>query len=213
MPSSYDPMNDPENEGSPAYKAAESESLKNVARVKTIAKAFVFKGVPEQFVEYCPPAAGFCFSYPPSWGKPTWGIVRECIGRDDLIGFAGSIGTGGDDDHYFGATAYSYAKPKECQDAGRGGSVLDWMPNAQNAAKADTTITTANKEKLALWYGYEVGWLTHKYEMAFAAPTQHPLVTRIAFIGPQSSSPDLTKEEIEEFLNVAYSYRSVLVGE
>lgn len=215
MSSAYNPMTDPEHEGSPAYEAAERESLKNVDRATAIAKAFVFKGVPANYVEYCPPKGGFCFSYPPSWGTPSWNSEDECSNRDDLIGFSGFFMKPGTQEPYpfFGASVFTYASFEECVPQGRGGSVLDWMPKAETASEADATIVTKNGVRLPLWYGYEVGWLTHRYEMGFAAPTSHNLVKRIAFVGVKTSDPETTKEDIEEFLTVAHSYRVVPVSD
>ncbi len=202
----YDPMKDPENEESPFYQAAEKESKLNVLKAKAIAEAFTFNGVPKEYEEFCPINGGFCFSYPPSWGKPSWSLYKECIGRDDLIGFTGKFATK-EDNYFFGASAFTYAN-QECQTNGRGIGQLDGLPQ-MSPETADALIKTNFGESVALWYGDEVGWQTHDYDMIFAAPTSHPLVKRIAFIGPESSSPTLTKEEIEEFLNVIYSYKTM----
>lgn len=201
----YDPLKDPDNEESPLYKSAEEESRHNVEKAKAIAEAFVFKGVPNDYVDYCSKDAGFCFSYPPSWGKLTGGFYNECTGRNDLIGFEGKFYSK-DDNYFFGATAYTYAA-QECKTDGRGFGPLDNLPQ-MSLEKADALIQTKDGVDVALWYGSEVGWLTHEYDMVFTAPTSHPLLKRIAFIGPLSSSPDLSAKEIEEFLIVAHSYRT-----
>lgn len=205
----YDPNNDPTIEGTPAYEAAEQKSKENVARAKALAETFVFRSIPDNFVEYCPPHAGFCFSHPASWGTPTWNIVTECINRDDLIGFAGSFKNQKNTDlnYFFGATALSYAARGECEMSGRGGSILDGV----SYEGADTTVVSESGEEIALWYGNPVGWLTHDFKMVFAAPTGHSLVKHINFVGPRSSSPDLTEEEIHDFLTVAHSYKAVPV--
>lgn len=208
---SGDEWGDPEREGTPAYKAAERESLENVQRVKTIAEGFVYKRIPVDYEEFCPPDAGFCFSYPRSWGKATWYVEQECIGRPDLIGFSGIFFDTGDDDYsyYFGASAYSYVSPlRKCVTDGRGLGHTDGLPQV-DPSSADKVILNDKGESIAVWYGIERGWLTHKYNMAFTAPTSHPLVTRIAFIGPESSSPTLIKEEIEAFLIVVHSFRTM----
>jgi len=188
------------------------ESLAQVAQTSTIAEAFTFTGVPDDFVEYCDPELGFCFSYPPSWGTVRVSTTFPCEDGNQTPEFSRSFSTRQRDRHYtFGASVFSIVSYQECS-VGRGGSYFDGLPS-MNLSTADQIILMPNNESIGIWYGLDVGWETNRYDMGFSAPTRHPIAKRIAFTGPSSSAQDLTIEEIYDFLIVAYSYRIIDGGE
>lgn len=199
----------PETEPTQEYEAAELESKRNVERAAAIAKAFVYEGVPEGYVEFCAKDAGFCFSYPPSWGTARWQMEQECIDRPDLVGFIGKFGDMGDN-YFFGASPYTYVDvgTGPCTTSGRGLGLTDELADPRDA---DAIIRSEDGVDVAVWYGTEVGWETHEYDLTFTAPTTHPLVTRIVFVGPATSDATLSEQEIHDVLIAAHSYRTIPV--
>ncbi len=197
----------PEAEPTEDYEAAERESKRNVERAAQIANAFVYEGVPEGYVEFCANDAGFCFSHPASWGEPRWQMEQECIGRPDLVGFIGKFGGMGEN-YFFGASPYTYAGTDECETSGRGLGLTDELADPRDA---DTIIRSEHGADVAVWHGTEVGWETHEYDLTFTAPTTHPLATRIIFVGPATSDPALSEQDIHDVLIAAHSYRTIPV--
>jgi hypothetical protein len=168
-----------------------------------IAKDFTYTTKPADFIEYCDKGLGFCFSYPKRWGTFTVkrdNVICEQEAYVDVLGEFSNAQVSAD-------VAFVTTTQKEkCEVLGNDFGISDPF---RSLSDADQILQVGNtNEEVGLWLkGESTMFFYYASYMALTAPTSDPLYGRMNFIFRDMQAPETAKQDIEDFVAMAHTFR------